>query len=65
MLWIRRWHNHRLFLPLIVYFRYIFERANTMVMFSMNARYVPIETNKVGIDIPGHDLVWTLLLDGM
>jgi len=36
-----------------------------MVMFSMNARYDPIETNKVGIDIPGRDLVWTLLLDGM
>jgi len=36
-----------------------------MVMFSMNARYVLIETNKVGFDIPGRDLVWTLLLDGM
>ena len=36
-----------------------------MVMFSMNARYVLIETNKVGFDIPGRDLVWTQLLDGM
>jgi len=36
-----------------------------MVMFDINTRYVTIETNKVGIDIRGLKLVWTLLLDGM
>jgi len=36
-----------------------------MVMFDMIAGYVSVETNEVGIDIPGRKLVWTLLLDGM
>ena len=36
-----------------------------MVMSDVNARHAIIETNKVGIDIPGLNLVWTLLLDGM
>jgi len=36
-----------------------------MVTFGIITRYVPIETNKEGIDIPSCKLVRTLLLDGM